>query len=163
MKSSICSLSEFRSFLNKNYFTAGGVINVDYAIYYDLDSKKLEEVVQASSNYIMPGNYIKLFHLSNYESAFSDGTDLVAEESYDCVFENLGIESPEISKDDWDSLNYEKKIEYIENNNIDTQDYDNFMRDEAIANICDEAQEYLDGCCVDDDCYKYIDENEMES
>lgn len=126
---------DIREFLNENYFTTGSEIGVDYSVYINIETGKIFEKTEASSNWIFQEddeNRKLILHMDNFEKPFNDFTDLIAEGSDSTISENLGIELPE----GWEEMEYVEKVDWArENAQESIENYDSIQREEMIDTI----------------------------
>lgn len=145
-----------KDFLHKEYYMTGGVIGHDYSLYLLADDMVVFEMVHASSNWKFPNDNeqrFKIVHLNNYDSAFKDYTDLISENNFRVVVDNLGVTDNQISeylyhndieledidiKETYSKMSYDEKVEmFDEIASEGIKEYNSFMRNEAIDSIMD--------------------------
>lgn len=123
---------EIREFLNENYPSSGGQVGCDWSVYIDIETGECFEKREASSNWSFMhenDNRKLICYLNNYDKAFSDFTDYVAENSDYNINMLFDCEMP-------DELDYYEQIEWLRENAADAiEDYDNNARNEAIEDV----------------------------
>lgn len=149
-----------KDFLFENYYDFGGSpIGHDYRVYVLAKSMEVFEMVQPSSNWMFQNENqerFKVCGLNNYDKAFEDYTDLIAENSYTVTRDNLGItdetqiveylqnntgyenndDSLSFIIDAYKSMDFEQKLElWKEVASEGIKEYDSFMRSETIYSI----------------------------
>lgn len=144
-------------FLREEYFTSGDVINVDYTIFLNIRDMKIWEYVDASSNWYLSecdDDVISIFHLENYNKAFRDHTDLIAECSIYSIEENLSAKM-RLPKKKYNNLSFEQQIQYWEKKAKKGIVYYNTQ---ARNNVISEIISSIDWELIEEKFYEFSDE-----
>jgi hypothetical protein len=131
---------KLQAFLNENYYESSGVIGHDYSLCIDIEDDEIFEKIHASSNWVENEgweNSLIIFHLNNYDKAYLGFSDYLGESGFD-IFNYLNLDSP-FSKDDWEELSFQEKVDFFEENHPKIiADYNDSARDNEIEDIINE-------------------------